>query len=172
MIISVCDRRAVIKIRNYKKNDTPLDFAAAKDKALRLLAFRAHSEREIKDKLIRANTPSEIADGVLEFLREYKLVDDYIYAERYAKDLANVKKYAKHRIVTELARKGIPRDIINDVVVELETDELEMLLPQMERKLGGDFEQKSRDRAFRYFASRGYSFDDIKHAYEQIKNGY
>ncbi len=157
-------------IRNYKKDDTPLDFHKAKDKALKLLAFRAHSEYEIKDKLRHANTPDEIIEGVLDFLREYNLVDDRTYAERLAKDLANVKRYAKHRIMAELSRKGIARDIAYDVLSELETDELEMLLPQMEKKLGGDFSQKSRDRAFRYFAARGYSFDDIKSAFDSVKN--
>ncbi len=160
----------VIIIRKYQKNDKPLDFPSAKDKALRLLAFRAHSEYEIKDKLSHANAPQDVIDEVMAFLREYKLVDDRIYAERLAKDLSNIKKFAKHRITMELSQKGISREIANEAVADLETDELEMLLPQMAKKLGGDFSQKSRDRAFRYFASRGYGFDDIKRAFNEIKS--
>ncbi len=134
------------------------------------MAFRSHSEYELRDKLRHANTPDEVIEEVMEFLHEYHLIDDRVYAERLAKDLSNIKKFAKHRIIMELSRKGIARDIANEVVSELETDEQEMLLPQMEKKLGGDFDNKSRDRAFRYFAARGYSFDDIKRAFDQIKS--
>ncbi len=147
-----------------------MDFLGAKDKALKLLAFRAHSEYELKDKLRHSNTPDDVIDEVMEFLREYNLADDRIYAERLARDLANIKKFAKRRILIELSRKGISREIANDAVSELETDEFEMLVPQMKKKVGEDFSQKSRDRAFRYFASRGYSFDDIKCAFEEIKS--
>lgn len=37
-----------------KKEKEPLDFAGAKEKALRLLEFRAHSEAELAQKLRRA----------------------------------------------------------------------------------------------------------------------
>lgn len=152
-----------------KKEQAPLDFNAAKEKALRLLAFRAHSEYEIADKLRRAGAENEyVIDAVLEFLREYKLVDDYTYAERLAADMMNLKKFGKRRIMAELSRKGISREISSAVAEELDADEEEMLLPLMEKKLGGDFDRKSRDRAFRYFAARGYSFDDIKHAFETV----
>ncbi|MBQ7793430.1 MAG: regulatory protein RecX [Clostridia bacterium] len=161
----------VITIRKYKKPEGPLGYDAAKDKALRLLAFRAHSEYELADKLAHAGAPSEVIDEVMEFLREYNLVDDRIYAERLARDLQNVKKFAKHRIIAELSRKGISREIAYEVTEELDADEEEMLLPQMEKKLGGDFDRKSRDRAFRYFAARGYSFDDIKRAFDRIASG-
>ena len=42
----------------------------------------------------------------------------------------------------------------------------------MKKKLGGDFDRKSRDRAFRYFAARGYSFDDMKSTFEQARDEF
>ncbi len=152
------------------KKKVPLDsFDAVKERTLRLLAFRAHSEFELRDKLAHDGASQEDIDAVIDVLYEYKLIDDRIYAERLAADLSNIKKYGRYRIVAELSRKGISREIIAEVTDEMETDEEEQLLPLMERKLGGDFDQKSRDRAFRYFAARGYSFDDIKSAYNKLK---
>lgn len=154
------------------KKKVPLDsYDAVKERALRLLAFRAHSENELRDKLTHDGASAEHIDAVTEFLYEYKLIDDRIYAERLAADLSNIKKYGRYRIIAELSRKGISREIISEVTDAMETDEEEQLLPLMERKLGGDFDQKSRDRAFRYFAARGYSFDDIKAAYNKLKDG-
>ncbi len=155
------------------KKKVPLgSFDAVKERTLRLLAFRAHSEYELRDKLTHVGASAEHIDDVIEFLYEYKLIDDRIYAERLAADLSNIKKYGRYRIIAELSRKGIARDIISEVTDAMETDEEEQLLPLMERKLGGNFDQKSRDRAFRYFAARGYSFEDIKAAYNRLKDEY
>ena len=51
----------------------------------------------------------------------------------------------------------------------IEDNDKDMLYPLMEKKLGGDFSLKSRDRAFRYFVSRGYSFDDVKSVFDNLK---
>ena len=146
----------------------PLDYAAAKEKALRLLEFRSHSEYELRTKLLHAGAEAGDIDRIMEFLREYSLIDDRIYARRLASDLSNLKKFGSYRIKSELMRRGISNVICEEVISELDCDETQMLLPLMEKKLGGDFDRKSRDRAFRYFASRGYSFDDIKHAFDEI----
>lgn len=141
-----------------------------KEKALRLLEFRSHSEYELKDKLKHLGASEEDIEKTFDFLHEYHLTDDRIYATRLANDLSNIKKFGKHRIKAELLRRGIERDIISEILDELETDEGEQLLPLMEKKLGGDFDRKNRDKAFRYFASRGYSFDDIKRAFDELSS--
>lgn len=150
------------------KETKPLDYVAAKEKALRLLEFRSHSEHELRTKLLHAGANAGDIDRIMEFLHEYSLIDDRIYAQRLAADLSNLKKYGSYRIKSELLRRGISSEICEEVISGLDCDEAQMLLPLMEKKLGGDFDRKSRDRAFRYFASHGYSFDDIKHAFEEI----
>lgn len=154
------------------KKKAPLtSYDAVKERALRLLSFRAHSEYELCDKLLHDGASEEHIAQVVDFLYEYRLLDDRIYAERLASDLSRLKKYGRYRISAELSRRGIERSLRDEVLDSLETDEEEQLLPLMERKLGGDFGQKSRDRAFRYFASRGYSFEDIKSAFAKIRDG-
>ena len=141
----------------------------AKNKALRLLEFRSHSEGELREKLKIYGAKSEDIEKVVEFLLEYKFLNDESYAIRLSHDLHNIKKYGKRRIEQELYRKGISREIISLVTEEIEDDEKDMLLPLMEKKLSGDFSPKSRDRAFRYFVQRGYSFDDIKSVFDNLK---
>lgn len=141
----------------------------AKEKALRLLAFRAHSEKELSDKLILAGAKKEDLPYVLSFVKEYGFVNDAEYAVHLAKDLQNLKKYGKRRIVQELKKRGISAEYIENALWELSDDEESTLFPLVERKLGGNFEQKSIDRAMRYFALRGYDFDDIKACIEKIR---
>mgnify|MGYP000022528500 FL=1 len=54
----------------YNREKKELTFDEAKDKALRLLEFRSHSERELSDKLKRAGAKEEDKDEILEFCRK------------------------------------------------------------------------------------------------------
>lgn len=140
-----------------------------KDKALRLLAFRAHSEKELSDKLKRAGAREEDIEYTLGFVREYGFVNDAEYAVHLAKDLGNIKKYGKRRIEQELKARGISEEDAQNALSELPDDEETALLPLLERKLGGNFEQKNIDKATRYFLYRGYEFGDIKACIEKLR---
>lgn len=146
-----------------------LTAALAKEKALRLLEFRSHSEKELRDKLLRAGAKAEDLPEIFEFLREYSLVNDAEYAKKLARDLQNLNKYGMRRIRDELKARGIFGEDLENAMAELVDEERETILPLMERKLAGNFEKKNIDRAIRYFLYRGYGFDDIKSAIEKIR---
>lgn len=146
-----------------------LNYDETREKALRLLEFRSHSERELSDKLKRAGSLDEDIERVLEFCREYGFVNDEQYARRKARDLQNLKKYGRRRIGQELRQKGIAQDLIDLAVSELEDDEEDMLYPLVLKKLGGNFEKKSIDKCIRYFMYRGYGFGDIKSCIDKVK---
>lgn len=146
-----------------------LNYEQTKEKALRLLEFRAHSEKELKDKLIRAGATEENIEKALDFCREYKFVNDELYAKRKAKDLQNLKKFGKYRIKSELSQKGIASDLIELALLELDEEEGDRLEPLIRKKLSGNFEKKNIDKCIRYFIYRGYGFGDIKSCIENIK---
>ena len=137
----------------YNREKKELTFDEAKDKALRLLEFRSHSERELSDKLKRAGAKEEDIDEILEFCRNYGFLDDRKYAIAKAKDLKNLKKYGKRRIKSELYSKGIDAEYVEEAVSYLDEDEEDMLLPLVEKRLKGDFEKKNIDKCIRYFSS-------------------
>lgn len=140
-----------------------------KEKALRLLEFRSHSEKELRDKLFRAGAAAVDIDCTVEFLVEYGFLNDEKYAVSKAQDLAHLKKYGKKRIAADLKMRGIAAEYIDEALNLIEIDEKEVLLPLVEKKLRGDFERKSIDRTMRYFASRGYRFEDIKSCIDELK---
>ncbi len=154
----------------YEKKE--LTFEQAKEKALRLLEFRSHSERELADKLQRNGAKEEDIEKILEFCRNYGFVNDRNYAMTKARDLKNLKKYGKRRIKSELYSKGIPAEYIEEAVSELEDDEAGELLPLVEKKLRGDFEKKNIDKCIRHFMYRGYGFSDIKNCIENLRTDY
>lgn len=156
----------------YNNEKKELTFEQAKDKALRLLEFRSHSERELSDKLKRAGAKEDDIAEILDFCRNYGFVDDRKYAECKARDLKNLKKYGKRRIKAELYSKGIDSEYIEEALMAMEDDEEDILLPLVRKKLGGDFEKRNVDKCIRYFLYRGYNFGDIKNCIENLKIDY
>lgn len=142
-------------------------YEEVKEKALRLLEFRIHSEKELTDKLRRFGGDEEDIETVLEFCRNYNFLNDENYARALAHDLANIKKLGRRRIYTELRHKGISAEIAEDVLCDIEDDEDE-LLKLVEKKANGNFERKNCDKVIRYFAYRGYEISDIKYALERL----
>lgn len=146
-----------------------LNKAQAKEKALRLLEFRSHSEKELWDKLLRAGAKAEDLPEIFDFLREYSFINDAEYAKKLARDLQNLNKYGIRRIRDELKSRGIQGENLENAMLELSDEEEDQLLPLMERKLSGNFDKKNIDRAIRYFVYRGYGYDDIKSSIEKIR---
>lgn len=154
-------------MKRYEKKE--MDFSKTKEKALRLLEFRNHSTGELSKKLKIAGSTDEDVEKVIEFLREYNLVNDREYAKRLALDLKNLKKYGERRIRQELLSKGIASDFVEEAISELPEFEEDELFELVRKRLKGDFEKKNKDRVLRYFLTRGYSFDEIKKAIEKIE---
>ena len=136
-----------------------------KEKALRLLEYRSHSEYELTSKLLHAGADREHIENTLEFCRRYGFVNDESYARSKAHDLVNLKKYGLRRVKSELKSKGISDAIIEQVLLEFNDDtEAQTLAVLVEKKLRGDFSDKNKDKCIRYFIYRGYDFYDIKNA--------
>lgn len=146
-------------------------FEDAKNYAARLISARSYTERGIRQKLLDRTGTNAVTDKTILFLQEYKLIDDFDYARRYAADCLNIKKYGRAKIKLKLIEKGISREIAEQVIEGLDCgeQESEALEKLMQKKLGGNFEFKNVMKAKRYFISRGYSFDDIDSTLKKLK---
>lgn len=145
-----------------------LTYEQAKDKALRLLTFRAHSEKELSEKLKRAGAKEDDIEHILEFCREYGFLNDRTYALRKAKDLYNLKKYGAQRIKQELYHLGICAEYVEEALSEINFDS-DRLLALIRKRIGNDFEKKNIDKCIRYFIYRGYSINEIKDCISILK---
>ena len=112
----------------YNREKKELTFDEAKDKALRLLEFRSHSERELSDKLKRAGAKEEDIDEILEFCRNYGFLDDRKYAIAKAKDLKNLSELndENRSLKSRLYQKDIDQSKLNRL--ESENRELKDLM--------------------------------------------
>ena len=136
---------------------------------MRLIEFRSHSEKELRDKLRMAGAVAEDVDEIVVFLKEYRFLDDASYAWKLAQDLKHLKKSRTTRIAPELRQKGIDASDIEPAIADLGEDDCEELLQLITKRIRGDFEKKSVDRTIRYFAYRGYRVEDIVRCIESLK---
>lgn len=137
----------------------------ANEKALYLLEHRAHSKKELADKIARAEFDRDAANAAADHMEELGLLDDEDYARRLAQELFTRKKYGVRRVKQELRQKGIDDAIISVVLEEFspETEEtVEKIREILERKYPAAREdEKIRRRAIAALQRYGYSMDDI-----------
>ena len=141
---------------------------ALRDKALQLLSSRAHSRKELRDKLRRKANPDEAEmEEILDWLTEMGFLDDRSYAASVVCHCGG-KGYGRQRAVSELNRRGIDRTLWEEALQELpETDEALDRLIRAKLRDPGD-----RDEVRKVYASmmrRGYSHEDVRKALERLQ---
>ncbi len=148
-------------------------FEDAKNYSANLVSRQSYTEKNMREKLTAHIGDAEIVDKTISFLKEYKLIDDYDYAVRYAHDLVHLKKLGITSVKWKLKEKGILPETIEKVLCELDfSDEIKDNLENLaQKKLGGNYDIKNIMKVKRYLASRGYSFDDITGVFSKIKAG-
>ena len=130
------------------------------EKAVTLLSYRAHSRKELSDKL-KHKTGCKDAE-----LAEVLFLNDRTYASSVVRSCAR-KGYGAQRALSELARRGIPKELREEALADMpETDgTLEQLIRGRLRN------PANRDEVRKVSASmvrRGYSWDEIRHAIERV----
>ena len=147
------------------------ELAKAKDQALGYLGYRQRSEKEIIDKLRGKDFSEDIIENTLVFLREYNFVDDLEFARSFTKDKINLNKFGPQRIRHELYRKGISRDIIDEVLDE--DNEYSRALELAKKKLPS---YKNDDKAAKYrklggfLQRKGYSYECVSRILKELLN--
>ena len=136
----------------------------AYSQALRFLTLRSHSEHELYNKLLKKHTHSA-AVYAIEKCRELGFIDDEDFASRYAKELAERKKYGVSRIRQELKLKGIDREIVDNVVSSLEVDYSASIIDVIQKKYSNCFvDDKGKRRMISGLMRLGFTYSDIKSA--------
>lgn len=138
----------------------------AKEKALWLISYRDHSKKELTDK-IRRTCDEESAEKAVERMEELGLVNDEVYAERYARKLLFTKHMSKTAAAFELARKGIDRELSDEILESIDVDEREQIREVVEKKYRNLNDEKIKRRAFSALQRLGYRFDDIRAVFEE-----
>lgn len=143
-----------------------------KEKALNLLEYRAHSRRELFDKLKRF-ARLDTVNEVLDMLEESGLIDDRAYAFQYAHDLMEMKLLGPQRLKMELSRKGIDDETAEEAILAAEEEigsaeeRLDRIIELRYKNLLTD--EKNCKKIMNSLFRLGYGYDMIKGAIYKVK---
>lgn len=136
-----------------------------------LLTARTYTAKQIREKLIKNYAP-ETVDLIILWLVEREFIDDRKYAENALSHMRGVKKYGSMRIKNELRRKGVPDDIIADIMIDdKENDYVEAIKSRIIKKYNDNIgTREGQAKIFAAMARYGFSYGDTKKAIAEIKN--
>jgi len=157
--------------RSNREASRPDDEQAARDTCLRLLARRARSAGELRERLRTGGFDTEVAESVLSALTEAGLVDDEEFARSWIAARKAAGGASRRRIAWELGRKGVDRKLVERVLQEELNDRTELcqaeqLALKKLRRRRPDGKELSRVR--RHLLGRGFGFDTVASALKAV----
>ncbi|MBR2979042.1 MAG: regulatory protein RecX [Myxococcaceae bacterium] len=142
------------------------------DRALKILSLRDHAKAELRRKLVTAGHNAGEIDAAIERLSSLGYLDDARFASQRAKSLDRAGKLGRRAIANRLRQAGLGDDLVRRAMAELDAahddqntrgdlDKARALLERRFASLPKDSDAKTRARAARFLASRGFSSEVI-----------
>jgi len=132
-------------------------------RALNFLSYRVRSEQEIRSNLQKHHTPEIIINPVLERLREGSLIDDQKFAQQWIENRNTFHPRSKRALSSELYRKGISYQIIEETLQDINEEELAF---KFARKKAGKFKTLDKsafqEKMYGYLSRRGFNYSLCK----------
>lgn len=142
----------------------------ARERLLYALDRRLHSEKELRQKLWR-DYPPDIIDAAIAELNTLGLVDDAAFAKAFAEHRRDFLKKGPYAVRQELLLKGVSREITDDVLQEVFSDEDEEYAAALSvmKKYQNDIDTpKGKQRAFAALTRKGYSYRTIQRVLREL----
>jgi regulatory protein len=149
----------------------------ARSSALRLLARRPRSERELRDRLRENEFDDDTIGRVIAGLTEAGLVNDGDFARMYVRNALTLRPQGELQLRQKLLLLGVARPLIDDVLHEILSgvDEEQMALTLARRYLAKsrsgaspDDQRKRRQRVTAMLARRGYAWTVINRVLKSL----
>lgn len=137
-------------------------FLQAKNDALRVIARRKHSARELKQKLLRKKYDSQLLDRVIDHLRSIDLVDDAGFAKAFVRDRLLLRPAGRKSLMNELRKRGVTESIAANVLDSLlnndrEYEDAKGIAEKYFLRLQRYDAETQKRRLFGYLMRKGYA---------------
>lgn len=156
------------KIAQLQTEDTR---ERAFQQAMLFLSYRARSEKEIKQNLLKHEIPEEVIEQTLERLRKGGLVNDNQFARVWVENRSTFRPRSRRALTMELRQKGLDDETAQAAVSNVDENALayESASKRASRLKGlewGEFRKKLSE----YLARRGFPYSVIAPVVTQIWN--
>ena len=140
---------------------------STKKRALRILGSRNFSEQEMIKRLTAKGETQEDAEEAVRWLAGLGYINDSDYAAMIVRHYSG-KGYGTARIKDELFRRGIPRDLWDEKLTELDGEtQSDAAIVFLRKKLRGSEDESDLRRAANALVRRGFSYNEANTALQR-----
>lgn len=140
-----------------------------RDRAYKLLSGKSYSRKKLIEKLLIYGE-EDVCEHTADKMEELGLINDETYAMALARDYHNLKGFSGRRIVNELIKKGIDKELANEASQQFEAfDNIEIINEILCKRVRISLtDKKERNRITAYLLRMGYNFEDINSAIREF----
>lgn len=138
-------------------------------KILHYCDYQDRCKKEIFTKLDSFELSESDKSFIVEFIQDEGYINDERYCRSYVNSKLNLKKWGVNKIKLSLIAKGVDRDIIDEVISEIDQDSYKEELVNLlkNRKINESDPYKRKAKLIRYAVGKGYSYSLVM----EIVNG-
>ena len=165
------------------------NFTKLLNKSFRFLSYRPRSEKEIRDYLLKkiknkkSNLKNELKnekfieetiESIVSKLKEQRFLDDREFAKWWIEQRSKVKPKAIKFIIFELKQKGIPKELIDEILNDKEFEVISDFDKALElakkriKRYEKEEPKKAYEKLVRFLASKGFEWEIIKKVIDQV----
>lgn len=162
----------VVDIEKLKSVADKESYLRCKNSALKIIERSYKTEKEVIEKLQMKGYEQNHIETSIEFLKEYKFLNDDYYAEAFIKDKLNSK--GSQRIKQDLIKKGIPRDKIEEKLEGIDKSAEKNTARVLANKKLRIIQKSENDtykisgKLYRFLISKGYTYDVVKEVVKDV----
>jgi regulatory protein len=139
------------------------------DAALHFLSYRPRSEFEIKQRLRRRGFEPDTITEVISLLYKNNILDDMAFAAYWKNSRESSNPRSKSIIKNELLRKGVSKEIVNEIIGDVNDEEGAYKAGKKKLKALGDKPyEEFRNRLYNYLKWRGFSYDVVSKTMDRL----
>jgi regulatory protein len=154
------------------------ELLAARTSALRSIAVRARTEREIRDALWEKEFSDEVAAETIASLKDSRLLDDAAFARSYIRNALVLKPTGRVLLKRKLLLLGVAKSMADEALDEVlggvnQDDEAARAASAFVARKGAlrKGEVKLRQQLTAYLIRRGYTWDVVREAVKHALKG-
>lgn len=150
------------------------DYQKIKDAIYRYLSGRDHASFELKQKVMKKGFDASLIDSVLDEFDQKGLLNDEVFAKKFAADKSEFKRWGPVKIKQALYKKGISKPIAEKVIQNLSKNlAQDQICVDLLRKRKTHFSReedplKRKQKMYRYLGGKGYHGKAISKAIDSI----
>lgn len=132
-------------------------------KILHYCDYQDRCKKEIFTKLNSFELADDDRNFIVGFLNDEGYINDERYCRSYVKSKLSLKKWGINKIKLSLITKGIDREIIDNVLSEIDQDSYKEELVNLlkNKKINEDDPYKRKAKLIRYAVGKGYSLSMV-----------